>query len=84
LLGFSESKQSIKQLGNIKDAIPVLIISSSGMEKEKPLEGDWYSGQKQWLNANPNSKIMKVTSSHFIQIDQPKIVCEQIEELITE
>lgn len=84
LLGFSESKQSIKQLGNISDAIPVVIVSATGMEKEKPLEEDWYSNQKQWLNKNPKSNILQVTSSHFIQRDQPKIVCEQIEKLITD
>jgi hypothetical protein len=83
LLGFSESKQSIKQLGNINDAIPVLIVSSTGMEKAKPLKEDWYSSQKQWLNNNPNSKIVKVTSNHFIQLERPQLICEQIKKLIT-
>lgn len=84
LLGFTESKQSIKQWSNINNTLPVLIISSTAMRKEKPIQEDWYSSQKQWLNSNSNSKIFQVSASHFIQIDQPKIVCEQIEKLITE
>jgi hypothetical protein len=54
------------------------------MEKEKPIKKDWYRSQKQWLNSNSKSKIFQVSSSHFIQIDQSKIVCEQIKKLITE
>jgi pimeloyl-ACP methyl ester carboxylesterase len=49
------------------------------MEKDKPLKEDWYRSQKQWLNANTQSKIITVDSSHFIQLDQPQIVCEQLQ-----
>lgn len=81
LLGFNESKRSIKQLGNINDAIPVVIISSTGMEKEHPLNEDWYENQKQWLNKNHMSKIMQVSSDHFIQLKKPQDVCNEIKKI---
>lgn len=37
LLGFNETKQSIKYLGNINDSIPIIILSSTGMETKHPL-----------------------------------------------
>ncbi len=46
LLGFNESKRSIKQLGIIRDFIPIFIISSTEMEKDHPLKEGWYSSQK--------------------------------------
>lgn len=82
LLGFAESKRSIKQLGSINNSIPVIIISSTSMEKEKRIEEDWYDSQKQWLNHNPNSKIMRVISNHFIQLEQPQTVCQQMKKII--
>lgn len=82
LLGFNQSKQSIKALGHINNNIPVIIISSTGMEKEQPLKEDWYKTQQQWLNKNPHSKIVQVTSDHFIQLRQPQIVCDEIKQLV--
>lgn len=85
MLGFSQSKEEIKNLGVIDNSIPVVIISSTGMEyKVKPIVGDWYNQQKQWLNKNPDSKIFQVKSGHFIQIDRPRIVCHQIKKLVDE
>ncbi|MDD3266599.1 MAG: alpha/beta hydrolase [Burkholderiales bacterium] len=78
LLGFEQSKAEIAKSGIIKNNTPVIIISSTSMEKDKPLKEDWYTSQKQWLNDNPRSKIIAVNSSHFIQIDQPLVVCEQL------
>lgn len=83
LLGFSQSKDELKKLGSINNRIPVVIISSTGMEyKVKPIKEDWYTSQKQWLNNNPNSKIFQVKSGHFIQIHRPNVVCNQIENLV--
>jgi pimeloyl-ACP methyl ester carboxylesterase len=83
MMGLSKSKDEIKKLGEINNAIPVVIISSTRMEfKTKPIIGDWYTQQKQWLNKNPNSKIFQVKSGHFIQIDRPSVACKQINKLI--
>lgn len=82
LLGFAQSKDELKKLGGISNNIPVVIISSTGMEyKVKPIKEDWLMSQKQWLNNNPDSKIFQVKSGHFIQIHQPNIVCNQIASL---
>jgi pimeloyl-ACP methyl ester carboxylesterase len=78
LLGFEKSKQEVKNLGNINDSIPVVIISSTGMEKDKPLTDDWFEQQKQWLNHNSQSKIFQVNTGHFIQLEAPNAVCHQI------
>ena len=78
LVGFNESLQSIKQLGGIINNIPVVIISSTGMENEHPLKEGWYESQKQWLNNNSYSKIMRVSSDHFIQLKKPQVVCDEI------
>jgi len=83
MIGFSKSKNELKILGEINNTIPVVIISSTKMEyKTKPIVGDWYNNQKQWLNKNPDSKIFQVKSGHFIQIDRPNIVCKQIKNLM--
>ncbi len=85
MIGFSRSKDEIKKLGWINNAISVVIISSTKMEfKTKPIVGDWYTQQKQWLNKNSNSKIFQVKSGHFVQIHRPHIVCDQIKYLINE
>lgn len=83
LLGFKESKRSIKQLGIIKDFIPVFIISSTEMEKDHPLKEDWYSSQKQWLNKNPKSKIIRVSSDHFIQLEKPQKLCDELKNILS-
>lgn len=84
LLGFNESKRSIKQLGIIKDFIPVFIISSTGMEIDHPLIEDWYSSQKQWLNKNHNSKIIRVSSDHFIQLRKPQQLCNELKNILND
>lgn len=84
-LGFNRSKEQIKKLGAIDNNIPVVIISSTGMEyKVKPIIEDWYNTQKQWLNKNPHSKIFQVKSGHFIQIHRPHVVCKQLKNLVNE
>lgn len=82
LLGFEEAKQQLSKLGSINNNIPVIILSSTDMEnKVKPLKEDWYNSQKQWLNNNAKSTIIVEKSDHFIQLQQPKAVCEQIRQL---
>ena len=84
LIGFDKSVQSIKQMGGIINNIPVVIISSSEMEKGHPLKEGWYESQKQWLNRNYYSKIMRVSSDHFIQLKKPQIVCGQIVSILNQ
>lgn len=57
---------------DIDHAISVVIISSTGMEEAHPLKEDWYTSQKQRLNKNPSSKIIRVTSDHFILLEKPR------------
>jgi len=79
MLGFNQSKQELKSLGSINNKIPVVIISSTKMENVvKPVRGDWFTLQKQWLNQNSESRIFQVQSGHFIQIQRPNIVASQI------
>lgn len=84
LLGFKESKRAIEQLGDVDHAIPVVIISSTGMEETHPLKEDWYTSQKQWLNKNPSSKIIRVSSDHFIQLEKPREVCNELQKLLND
>lgn len=81
LLGFEQSKAEIAKSNIIKNNIPVIIISSTSMEKDKPLKEDWYTSQKQWLNTNPQSRIITETSGHFIQLEQPQAVCDQLKQI---
>lgn len=84
LLGFEETKRSVKQLGNIDNAIPVVIISSTEMRKMHPLKEDWYISQEQWLNENRMSKIIQVHSDHFIQLEKPQEVCNELKRLLND
>jgi hypothetical protein len=81
-MGFAETKKQVNSLSPIDKNIPIIILTSSYMEKHAPVKGDWYLQQKKWLNENINSKIIKVQSGHFIQIDQPRVACEQVKTLV--
>jgi pimeloyl-ACP methyl ester carboxylesterase len=82
LLGFEQTKKQVNNLPPLSNHIPVIILSSSEMEKNAPIKGDWYEQQQQWLNKNPESKIIKVEGGHFIQLEHPEVVCEQIKALV--
>ena len=82
LIGFEQTKTQVNKLPPLSNKIPVIIVSSSFMEKHAPIRGDWYRKQQQWLNHNPNSKIIKVRSGHFIQLEHPKLVCKQIRKFV--
>jgi len=82
LMGFAKTKAQINKLPPLHNQVPIIVVSSSFMEKNAPIKGDWYQLQKQWLNKNPNSKIIQVQSEHFIQLEHPRLICEQIKKLI--
>jgi len=82
LLGFEQTKKQINSLPPLSDKIPVIIMSSSDMEKNAPIKGDWEQQQIQWLNRNSNSQLVKIDSGHFIQLEHPELVCEQIKTLV--
>lgn len=82
-IGFKQTKNQVNRLPLLSDKIPVVIVSSSDMEKNAPIKGNWYEQQKQWLNSNIHSKIIKVNSGHFVQLENPKLICEQIKTLIS-
>lgn len=81
LKGFEQTMRQISSLPPFSNNIPIIIVSSSYMERNAPIKGDWYQLQQQWLNNNPNSKIIKVNSGHFIQENRPEVICEQIRAL---
>ena len=81
-LGFDKTKEQIAELPPMSNKFPIIIASSSDMGQKAPIKGDWYTLQKQWLNQNPNSIIFQVQSDHFIQMDRPKLICEQINKLV--
>lgn len=82
LLGFKQTKQQISNLPKLSGKIPIIILSSSYTEVNAPIKGDWYNLQKQWLNKNLSSKILKVKSGHFIQQDRPRFVCYQLKKVV--
>lgn len=83
MLGFAQTKKQINQLHPLSKSIPIIILSSNWMEEHHVIKtGDWYEKQKQWLNNNPNSRIIKVQSGHFIHWQYPELVCKQIKMLV--
>lgn len=82
LLGFDQTKQEVRQLGTINNKIPVIILSTTEVEKNNPFTNeDWYQSQKQWLNDNLQSKIIVVNSSHMVPVEHPQFICEQLKVL---
>ena len=81
-LGFNKTVEQVAQSPRMSSTFPVIIISSSDMKKNAPIKGDWYALQQQWLNQNPNSVISPVQSGHFIQLERPEIICEQLKKLV--
>lgn len=55
------------------------------MEKQQPLlHQDWYDSQMQWLNKNHISNITQVHSGHFVQLDQPQKVCNELQNILND
>ena len=82
--GFQTSKEQIAELPLMSSTFPIIILSSTEMNNSTPIKGNWYRLQKQWLNQNPNSTILRAQGGHFIQIEHPNLVCNQINELVKE
>ena len=80
--GFEKTKEQIAELPLMRSTFPIIIISSTEMNNRSPIQGNWHSLQKQWLNQNPSSTIFKAQSGHFIQIEHPKLVCNQVNKLV--
>ena len=80
--GFKTSKEQLAELPPMSSKFPIIIISSNEMKKRAPIKGNWHSLQKQWLNQNPQSTILGAQGGHFIQIEHPNLVCDQVNELI--
>ena len=82
LKGFHKTIEQVTKLPSMSSKFPIIILSSTYMDKNAPIKGSWYNLQKQWLNQNPNSIIFKVHSGHFIQLAHPKLICEQLNKLV--
>ncbi|WP_114993989.1 alpha/beta hydrolase [Synechococcus sp. UW179A] len=80
--GFKTSKRQVAELPLMSSTFPIIIMSSTEMNSSAPIKGNWHSLQKQWLNQNPNSTALKAQGGHFIQIEHPKLVCEQLNHLV--
>ena len=81
-LGFEKTKEQVAELPPMSNKFPIIIASSSDMDQNAPIKGDWYALQRQWLNQHPDSIIFQAQSGHFIQIDRPKLMCEQLNRLV--
>ena len=81
-LGFHKTKEQVAELPPMSNKFPIIIASSSYMDQNAPIKGVWHALQKQWLNHNPHSIIFQVKSGHFIQIDRPELICEQLNKLV--
>lgn len=81
-LGFNKTKKQVAELPTTKNNFPIIIVSSTYMVKNAPIKGNWYALQKQWLNQNPESIIFKVRGGHFLHLDQPKLICKELNKLI--
>lgn len=80
--GVEETRQQLNNLSPLPNKIPIIIISSTQMERLNPMEGEWFKQQKQYLNNNPKSIALKVKASHTIWNEKPELVCSQINKLI--
>ena len=80
--GFNKTKKQLTELPEMTSKFPITIISSSDMEKNAPIKGDWYALQKQWLNQNPESMIFMALGGHFLQLDRPKLICKELNKLV--
>lgn len=82
LLGSEKTKQQLNNLAKLSDKIPIVILSSLQMESADIVKGKWLQQQESYLNLNPDSKIITVDSGHFIQLEKPTLVCDQILKLV--
>ncbi|MDQ5921113.1 MAG: hypothetical protein QG673_1169 [Pseudomonadota bacterium] len=80
--GFKQTKQQIKELPSLSDKIRLILLSSAKMENANAIKGSWLQRQKPYLNQNPHSKRIIVDSGHFIQLEKPDFVCDQIKNLL--
>ena len=81
-LGFNTTKQQLAKSPRMSNKFPIIIASSTEMNNHAPIKGDWYTSQMQWLNKNPQSKIFQAQGGHFLQLDRPKLMCQQLKKLI--
>ncbi|MBX9598250.1 MAG: alpha/beta hydrolase [Burkholderiales bacterium] len=82
LRGFEQTKQQINELPPLSNDIPLILVSSLPMESANLIKEPWLENQKAYLNKNQLSQIITTNSGHFIQLDNPKLVCEQIKKLV--
>ncbi|MBP9743247.1 MAG: alpha/beta hydrolase [Burkholderiales bacterium] len=82
LRGFEQTTQQLNALPPLSNNIPLILISALQMESANLIKEPWLENQKQYLNKNPDSKIITVTSGHFVQLENPNLVCNQIKELV--
>ena len=80
--GFETTMKQVAELPLMSSTFPITIISSTEMSINAPIKEDWHSLQKQWLNQHSNSTIVKAHGGHFIQAEQPKLVCNQVNQLV--
>jgi len=78
---------TIRSLGDV----PLVVVTAS--DHDYTAEGfdpaaaarvteAWFDGQDHWASLSPNSQLISVDSSHYIQRDQPELVIEQITSLL--
>ncbi len=80
--GFEKTMEQIAELPLMSSTFPIIILSSIEMNKSAPTQGDWHALQKQWLNQNPNSTILRAHGGHFVHHEQPNLACNQVNKLV--
>jgi pimeloyl-ACP methyl ester carboxylesterase len=82
LKGLNQSQLQLNRLPKLSDKIPIIIVSSTQMESANVIKGAWFEKQKAYLNSNSKSKIIQIESGHFIQLEQPQVVCDQLKQIL--
>ena len=80
--GFAQTKQQLNELPPLSNTIPLILMSSLQMESANLITEPWLEKQRYYLNKTPHSKVITVNSGHFIQLEQPDLVCQQIKVLV--
>ena len=80
--GFEKTMEQIAELPLMSSTFPIIILSSIEMNKSAPIQGDWHALQKQWLNQNPNSTILRAHGGHFVHHEHPNLACNQVNKLV--
>lgn len=73
------STKQINQLPSLNDKIPVVIFTSTEMNRTKPT---WSQFQHELFKQTLNGKLVVVDSSHYVMKDRPIIICRALKSMV--